>query len=258
MKYKSIILKHKGIVLILIGTTLLYLLNYYTPLYADDYNYAFSFATGKRLRELSEIIPSMGAHYYHMNGRLVLHAIAQAFLLLGKPYFNIINAMVFMALLVLVGYHAYGSIKRIRLDGIFVAFILIWWCAPEFGQSFLWVTGASNYLYGILIILVFLIPYREYLEYERNKVSKVSEIVFVFIMGIFGIIAGWINENMSVALIMIEIGLVCAYRVQQKPLKLWMFSGIIGTLIGCVIMLTAPAQSMRLEAAGGMGDLKSS
>lgn len=256
MKTKKILSDNKGVIWFFVGVLFLYLLNYYTPLYADDYNYAYSFATGKRIQTLSEIFPSMKAHYYQMNGRLVLHAIAQVFLMIGKPYFNVINALAYMILLLLTGYHAYGSVRKIQVRGMFVAFMLIWWCIPEFGQSFLWVTGSSNYLYGVLIILIFLIPYRRYLENIEYKSTILLEIVLILKMGVFGVIAGWTNENMSIALIFIELCFLVAYRIQRKAWKLWMLSGIIGTVIGCIIMLTAPAQNARLQAVGGMGGAK--
>lgn len=59
----------------------IFLLNYYTPYYADDYNYMYSFALGERITNIRDIVPSMVAHYESMNGRIVLHFLAQLFLI---------------------------------------------------------------------------------------------------------------------------------------------------------------------------------
>lgn len=52
------------------------LLNILTPLYADDYSYSFSFATGERINNISQIIPSQIIHYYNLNGRSIAHILA--------------------------------------------------------------------------------------------------------------------------------------------------------------------------------------
>ena len=68
-------------------------LNAYTPLMMDDYDYSFSWATGERLAGVMDIFASQWAHYAIWGGRSVTHFLAQLFLYLGKPVFNIANAL---------------------------------------------------------------------------------------------------------------------------------------------------------------------
>lgn len=63
-------------VLVLIAV---YVLNYYTPLYADDYSYSFSYLNGERIVSFSQLIDSQIAHYQKVNGRSVVHFLAQLF-----------------------------------------------------------------------------------------------------------------------------------------------------------------------------------
>lgn len=70
----------------------IYMLNYYTPLYADDYSYSFSFNTGYKIDSLIDIVQSQKIHYQTMNGRVVTHTLAQIFLWLGEERFDIINS----------------------------------------------------------------------------------------------------------------------------------------------------------------------
>ena len=51
-----------ALVTVLIGV-LFYALNYYTPLYADDYSYSFSFSTGERMETPAQIVDSQIGHY---------------------------------------------------------------------------------------------------------------------------------------------------------------------------------------------------
>ena len=88
---------------LLLGIFLLMLLgNVLTPYAVDDWAYMHSFATGERLTRFGEIFPSMAAHAQTMNGRLFAHFWAQLFLLLPKAVFNIVNALIFTALIALL------------------------------------------------------------------------------------------------------------------------------------------------------------
>ena len=87
-----------ALVLTLIGMLML-LLNLHTPLMMDDYDYSFSWATGERLAGIADIAASQAAHYRLWGGRSVVHFLAQLFLYLGKPVFNLANTAMFLLLL---------------------------------------------------------------------------------------------------------------------------------------------------------------
>lgn len=72
------------IVTLLITGILFYIMNIYTPLFADDYDYSFSFASGERITSVMQIPNSQREHYFRVNGRFTTHTIAQLFLLFGK------------------------------------------------------------------------------------------------------------------------------------------------------------------------------
>ena len=88
-------------VLLAIFLLLLYC-NLHTALVADDFQYCFSFADGSRISSVGQILPSMAAHRYVMNGRVFAHALVQLCLLLPKGIFNVCNALAFTALIVLL------------------------------------------------------------------------------------------------------------------------------------------------------------
>lgn len=101
-----------GIVMVtlLIGG-LFYALNFYTPLFADDYSYSFSFMTGERIESASQIIDSQIGHYQCMNGRSITHFLAQMFLLAGDQAFIFFNTFFFLILMALIYLHACGSLR---------------------------------------------------------------------------------------------------------------------------------------------------
>ena len=132
---------------------------------------------------------------------------------------------------------------------------LLFLTCPAFGQSFLWITGAANYLYGILIILCFLLPYRKQADNNTCKYSLLFEISAAILWFLFGIIAGWTNENTAVAMIVMIIGYIFFFRIKSIKLHAWNITGCIGGIIGCVLMLSAPGTAKRLDTAGGSGGI---
>lgn len=59
----------------------MFIFNRYTTFMADDYSYMNSFAGTGRIESILDIFPSMYAHAFSMNGRLVPHFFVQLFLL---------------------------------------------------------------------------------------------------------------------------------------------------------------------------------
>ncbi|WP_195986760.1 DUF6056 family protein [Clostridium sp. D53t1_180928_C8] len=238
----------------IIMSILFYVLNCYTPLYVDDYSYSFSFMDGSKISSINEILLSQKAHYLNMNGRSVVHTIAQFFLCYQKIFFNLFNTISFLGLVIIIYFYSYGTLKKIELKWILIIFLILWGITPNFGQSYLWITGASNYLYGILIVLIYLIPFRIInKDNEHKNNSIIFKALFTIFYLIFGILAGWTNENTSVALICISILYLITFKLKKIKLKVWMFSGLIGNLIGLSIMILAPGQQSRLKNAGGIG-----
>lgn len=238
----------------------MYILNLYTPLFADDYSYMYSFLNGKRITNITSIISSQIAHYYSMNGRSIDHFLAQFLLLLGDNIVNIINSIIFCGLIFIVYYHGTGTLKKLSISQLLMYTTLIFLLTPAFGQSYLWIVGAANYLYSILLVLIFLIFYRNKVESkklvgggtDRNIIKEVLKGLLVFI---FGIIAGWTNENTAVALVVIIICYIIFYKMNNIKLNIWNFTGLLGSIIGLIIMLLSPGVSKRLSNAGGSGSI---
>ena len=243
-----------ALITLLIGF-LFYILNYYTPLFADDYSYSFSFSTGERMESISQIIDSQIGHYQNTNGRSITHSLAQMFLLAGDDTFNFINVFFFLLLLYLIYFHACGSFKNFSIAKISMIAMLLFLSCPAFGQSFLWITGAANYLYGILIILCVLLPYRIQANGCAATYPLLAEIIAAIVYLLLGVIAGWTNENTSVAMIVMMICYMVFFHIKSIKIHAWNITGCVGAVVGCFLMLSSPGTASRLNTAGGSGGL---
>ena len=228
----------------------LFIMNSKTPLYKDDYSYSYTFAVKEnkfRITTVKELIDSQINHYKVMNGRIVPHTLAQAFLMLDKSIFNVINAAAFTLLVFLIYYLARGKSKSPAF--LIAAFASLFLLTPRFGESFLWLTGACNYLWGMLLILLYLVP-----VIRTDSVSPIFPRAAGLIL--LGFLCGLTGENTASALIAMTVLFIVYLWVKNKRFNLPMFFGLIGNIIGFLVMLLAPGQSVRLSNNGGLGDIK--
>ena len=226
-------------------------LNLLSPVMRDDWSYTFNFVTKERIASLGDIFQSLGIHYTHVNGRLPVHFFAHLFLWFGKGLFNIVNALSFAGVVTLVCFHAFGTLRPFRPYAWLAVFLSLWALTPAFGESFLWVTGASNYLYGMLLILLYLIPYRRLLD--ADKPAEKPWYAPPALLG--GVLAGWTNENTGGALVILLLCLLVWRLIEKKRVPLWCWTGLLGVVAGLAIMVLAPGELSRLEGAGGSGGL---
>lgn len=227
-------------------------LNLLTRVMRDDYAYTFNFVTKERIASFGDIFQSLGIHYTNVNGRLPTHFFAHLFLWLGKGAFNVVNTAAFAGAVTLVYYHGLGALRPFRPYVWLAVFLGLWILTPAFGESFLWVTGASNYLYGMMLILLYLIPYRRLLESDLGAAPRQPVLAALLALA-GGVLAGWTNENTACALCFLVLCLNAARRIEKKRVPLWCWTGLIGCVVGLLLMLLAPGERGRLEGVGGMG-----
>ena len=98
-------------------------LNVLTPYLCDDYTYRLNFATAEPMESVLEILPSMYAHSFKMNGRLISHGLAQLFMLLPPLVFDLVNSAVFLFTLLLALRLCGGKCRGGLLIGMFC---LLW------------------------------------------------------------------------------------------------------------------------------------
>lgn len=242
----------------------LYLLNYLQPMaFGDDYLYSFIWQ-GKamnvpldenaiRIASWHDIFVSQWSHYFTWGGRTVAHILVQFFLWMGKNVFNFCNAFIGVLLVAEI----YWCIHRGNVSLNFKAktvcwiFFVIWAFTPGFASVFFWLTAACNYLWTNVLLLAFLIPYIRKYYSLATKCEESS--FFAFFMFVFGIIAGWTNENSVCWIILVLLVFIFKNKREKTEIEKWMVAGVSGLLIGYALLIFAPGNAARLyaEQSGG-------
>ncbi len=239
-----------SLVIIAVIGIVVFIFNYLTPLCGDDYAYSCIFGShGRRVETVSDIFISQYQHYFNTNGRTVTHFLAQLFLLLGRPFFSVFNTLSFLGLGLMIYYHVYLTYRTIKPLSLVFIYFSLFTLIPDFGQSFLWLTGSANYLYGPLITLAYIIPYRKVMV-KADTPSLSQNIVMTIVMFFLGLLSGNVNENNGVLAVVISFSFGIAFFIKDKRVLAWNITGAIGTVIGCLFMLLSPGTRSRLGDEG--------
>lgn len=240
-KIKNIKLSKKQQTLIILASIfiMMLVLNLLTPLLADDYSYGLSLDKS-RINSIMDIIAFQINHYLTWGGRTVAHTIAQFFLLFPKWIFSIANTFAYVILIYLIYLHIKGNNTKDKPLILLLIHLLLWFILPVFGQTCLWLVGSCNYLWTTVIILFLLLQYR-----KSTQKDSIKRIIGIFLLGV---IATWTNENTSVGLLVIIIGLLVIRKLEKKKIKKWEISGLIGSILGFLILILAPGNFIRSES----------
>ena len=224
----------------------MFALNYLMPLHRDDYDYSMIWKTGEHINSFADVFDSTWRHYFLHGGRFFSVFCLNLFLWLGKIPFDIANAALFAALVVLIYFHAR---RKLRLDefGILAATgFLAWLSFPHFGEVAIWKSGSTVYLWSAVPAAIFLLPYNLELagtwKLWRGKIFAVA-------MFLLGIIAGCSVENLGVTVTLLTAA-ISFYCRKKNFFSAWMPAGALGSLIGLIILIAAPGNFVRYDVQG--------
>ena len=230
-------------------------LNHFMPIHRDDYDYAMVWKTGAHLASLSDVAASGVQHYLLHGGRTVTVFCLQLFLWLGKTAFDIANALMFLALVVLVTMHARRALTFWHAPGLFAAAALLLWLAlPHFGEVAIWKSGSTVYLWSAVPAFLFLLPYNLTLKNPATGTSgrRTWAILPMFLLGILG---GWSIENLAVTVVAVAFGASLYVWRRYGTLPVWMIAGVLGALLGLIGLVAAPGNYVRYDAQGADKDI---
>lgn len=226
-------------------------LNFNTGIFADDYGYLYCFSfeekiTAERVSNLTELFQSQYAHYHLMNGRAVAHTLLQFSLMLGKPFFNILNTFFYVALANGIYLLAKKPDSKHSPILITLAYLLPWLFYSKFAEVFLLACVSAGYHWMMVLVLYFILPFKK-LFFGKDIFKNHVKTGF-FIMLFFGVLAGWASENGSAAMLFL-LGCLGLYMlIAKKRIPLWCYSGFAGALLGFFMMLNAPGYDIRMKA----------
>ena len=228
---------------ILVGWfVIMYVANTWMPLYRDDYLAAVIWRTGDHLESMGDVFYSLERYYYMHGGRLVSFFVQFVFMMWGKVYFNIANALVFVLLLPVMLMHCRRDFGWYKEPGTLLLLgCFVWLGISHFGEVVIWLCGSAVYLWTGLLTAVFLLPYN--LAMAESFRSK-SYWLAVFMLPL-GMIAACSVENLTVTTTLLVMGLtILAYR--RGLMAIWMVTGMIGSVIGSAVCILAPGNFVRI------------
>lgn len=234
-----------AVILLIIFAAMLEL-NNLMPLHRDDYDYSMIWKTGEHLNSLADVFDSTWRHYFEHGGRAFTVFCLSLFLWLGKFAFDVANALIFTALIVLIYFHTRRDLKFDEPKILAAAGVLAWLCLPHFGEVAIWKSGSTVYLWSAVPTALFLLPYN--LNFAGTKIFGDS-IIFAAAMFLLGIIAGCSVENLAVTVTLLSVALAF-YFYKKNSLRLWMIAGTFGNIFGLIILLAAPGNFVRYDMQG--------
>ena len=225
---------------------LMFLLNHWMPLHRDDYDYSMIWLTSEHVGSFADVIESAWRHYFLHGGRLVTVFWLDTFLWLGKFWFDLANALMFVLLVVLIYFHGRRSTALWQAPLLLgAAGLLAWLSFPHFGEVAVWKSGSTVYLWSAVPAALFLLPYNLFLK-EKTAEAKGWRIVPMFLLGI---LAGWSVENLAVTVTVVSAG-IAWHCHKQKNMPGWMVSGSLGALLGLIGIVAAPGNYVRYDQQG--------
>jgi hypothetical protein len=218
-----------------------FIFNLWTPLIADDYSLAFMFRSGKRINSLQDIFISLYNYYFVHGGRLISFFFGHLFVLYGKIFFNISNTVVYLGFILLLYYHAAGSLKKFNPFLFLALNVIVWFLTPSWGEDFLWLNGSVVYLWPQTIALLFLVPYRKKMADRKYSMNIICALLFF----LFGIIAGCGNETLGAAVLCFFIAYFFIRIKAKEAISAFEIAGAVGFLAGFCVLYFSPGTHLR-------------
>ncbi len=233
----------RGFSLVLILLFLLMLvLNMLTPWIADDYRYAFSFATGEKLTSVWDIFPSLQEHTRVMNGRYTPHLLVQLFTLLPLWVFDVCNSAAFV--LMILGMHRMIAGRNARDILLLCALTAaVFMAVPGFGSSFLWMAGSCNYLWCDALLIWLLVPFADAVLERERQVSCLWRVAMIPAALFFGNM----SQNVSAGGVMLMVLAILWLIWRKRPVRWWMILTALAALTGWALCLSSPADADMLQ-----------
>ncbi len=212
------------------------LLSALTPLIADDYNYAFSWATDERVRSLRDVAVSMQTHRAYTNGRVFSHGLVQLFVMLPKGVFALVNALMLTLFAAVLHGYSLPLCRERSAAPLVLCLGLLFLLTPVFGQIYLWLDGACNYGWGLTLTLAALLPvFRAFLSGEQRPLWRVLlSLPLCFLAG------AW-SEHISFAMLFAAAALVLLGWIRRRRFPLQSALRLLAGCAGYLFLLLSPS-----------------
>lgn len=222
--------KHIYFSLILLFLIGIYIFNFLTPMWNDDYAACFHFgnSTTERIDSLIQLLSSEKWLYFNWSGGVTIGSIQQfVSVWLGKPIFNLINTLIFGITACLICF----SVSKFDLKNILIILSAIWLFAPVPGETIFWMTASMVYFWTAFLGFLYVLS-------EMRLKNKLILFIISFIVG---------SLSLNVSFILIPFyGLIFAtIIIRTKKFDIQKFIVLIGLIFGFLFFFFAPGNMQR-------------
>ncbi len=242
---KNIINTVAGLLLFIVTIAMSYMVHVRVPFMMDDFWYMTKLDSEETIHSFGDIIHAQAWHYNNWGGRSITHGLLQIILMQGETFANICNVLAEIVTgIVIMLFMNLGGARKTSMGEKLISVSLITGglhgLNPNWKMSMYWQSGAANYLYITIPILLFIYCYIRELRSD-SEATLPGIIVWIFPLGF---ITGWSNENMGPTAFLIAL-FVLFFAVKKKRFKAWMLLGAISSLAGSAICILAPGNRVR-------------
>jgi len=238
-------------VLILITLVLVWMTNHEIPFMMDDLWYSTKLANDEPINNASDILQAQIWHYNNWGGRAMTHTLLQFILLCGEKIADILNTlMVLVTGILLTKISETVSGIKFKLSSKLIVIALMMGAIHGFSAnwelSMYWQSGAANYLYITIFILLFLWCYIREISAAKPSEIKVLPGIYIWIVPL-AVLSGWSNENMGPVSFLFSVAAIIYVYKKSHKIKIWMLEGAICSLAGSVFCILAPGNFVRSD-----------
>ena len=223
--------------LMLVACAVFYWMNVLTPLKEDDMLHSLVIGDLTPVDSLGDLLHSWHNKFFITNGRTA-DMVAELFCgLLGKPLFNVCNALMFGLLAHVVSLLA---TRRRSLLAQGMLYACIGTCYPVPGETMLWLAGSCNYLWSITASL-WLLYYL--LHHHTSRLGWPRAVLLLLV----AMLAGAGNEAMSFGLLG---GMVLYFACNRRLIDRTVAIALVGYMLGVLLIVASPAAWERASGGG--------
>lgn len=221
--------------LLAVACVVFLVMNVLTTFKEDDLAFSLIEGVWTPIDSLWDLARSHANHYVDSNGRTA-NLVASLFCgLLGKPFFNVCNTLVFGLLAHVLSVLTTGRRSLLALS-MFLA--MVGTCFPVPGETMLWLDGSCNYMWAILFSLML----AWYLGRDHDVPLSRGRAVALFLASF---VAGSFNEATTFGFF---AGWCLYYAVNRHRFDRTVALVLAGYLLGMLLIVASPGAWQRASS----------
>ena len=233
----------------LVTTAVIFFVNRFVRFQMDDNWYSTFLYKDEKIKNFFDIFKAQKWHYMNWGGRSITHTILQLVLLSGELVADILNTVMMVLTGVIVTFmsETMTRLKRSfpeRLLCTTIVMTILVALNANWNLSLCWQSGACNYLYITVFILLFMWVYMREIPYDCFGSKEPLFGVGLWIIPL-GLIAGWSNENMGPVAFIFSVMAILYVKKVGHVVEGWMITGSVCSFLGSVACILAPGNLVR-------------